>query len=212
MLELYLVRHGWTAWHTERRVAGWLDVPLDERGWAEAEAAGRWLATHCRERPAALISSPVLRACQTADAIAAAFDPALELHLDPAIGETHLTEWQGRLVADIEANEPTWPEFFRAPADYRYPGGETNRELQRRVVAAVEAIRRSYLAGMVILVTHADPIRSLIAHFLGLDVALFYRLRVETGSVSRVSLPALHAQEPLARPRLDFLNLVAVER
>lgn len=207
MLTLYLVRHGWTSWHTERRVAGWLDVPLDERGQVEAAAAGRWLVAHCAERPAALLSSPVLRARQTAETVAAAFDPPLAVQIDPAIGETRLPDWQGRLVADIEANEPTWPEFFQAPADFRYPGGETNREMQSRVVAAAEALRRRYGDDLVILVSHADPIRTLIAHYLGLSVALFYRLRVATGSISRLSLPALDTQERHAIPRLDFLNL-----
>lgn len=208
MLKLYLVRHGWTAWHTERRVAGWMDVPLDDRGREEAAAAGRWLATHCVERPVALIVSPVLRARQTAESVAAAFDPALAVELDPAIGETHLPQWQGQFVADIEANEPTWRDFFKAPADYRFPGGETNREMQQRVVAGVQAIRQRHPAGAVVLVAHADPIRCLIAHFLDLDVALFYRLRVETGSISRLSLPAPDTRERFARPRLDFLNLV----
>jgi probable phosphoglycerate mutase len=208
MLKLYLVRHGWTAWHTERRVAGWLDVPLDERGWTEAAAAGRWLVAHCAERPAALIASPVLRARQTAEVIAAAFDPALAAELDPAIGETHLPQWQGRLVDDIEASEPTWPQFFKAPADYRYPGGETNREMQQRVVTGIQSIQQRYPAGVVILVAHADPIRCLIAHYMGMDTALFYRLRIETGSISRLGLPAPNTQDRFARPRLEFMNLL----
>ena len=54
---LYLVRHGWTRWHTERRVAGWADVPLDDRGQAEAAASARWLAQHCHDRPLALIGA-----------------------------------------------------------------------------------------------------------------------------------------------------------
>lgn len=207
MLTLYLVRHGWTSWHTEGRVVGWLDVPLDERGEREAGAAGRWLAAHCPEQPTALLSSPVLRARQTAETVAAAFSPALAVQIDPAFGETKLPQWQGRLLTDIEANEPTWPEFFRAPADFRFPGGETNRELQSRVVAAAEALRHRYVDGLVILVSHADPIRTLIAHYLGLNVALFYRLRIATGSISRLSLPAPNAQGRNVIPHLDFLNL-----
>ena len=207
MLNLYLVRHGWTKWHTERRVAGWADVPLDERGQAEARAAGRWLAQHCHDGPLALISSPVLRARQTAETISAAFAPSLPIEFDEGIGETHVAGWQGRLVDDIEANDPTWPQFFENPADFRFPAGETLREVQARVLRAVETLRQRFERGDLILVSHADPLRSLIAHFMEMDVAHLYRLRVETGSISCVSLPSAGSTEHFARPRLEFLNL-----
>ena len=207
MLNLYLVRHGWTRWHTERRVAGWADVPLDERGQAEAAAAGRWLAQHCHDRPLALICSPVLRARQTAETISAAFAPSLPIEFDEGIGETRVTGWQGRLVDDIEANDPTWPQFFENPADFRFPEGETLREVQARVLSVVETLRQRFERGDLILVFHADPLRSLIAHFLDMDVAHLYRLRVETGSISCLSLPSAGSTERFARPRLEFLNL-----
>ena len=146
MLNLYLVRHGWTTWHTERRVAGWADVPLDERGQAEAAATARWLAQHCHDRPLALISSPVLRARQTAETISAAFAPPLPIEFDEGIGETRITGWQGRLVDNIEANDPTWPQFFVNPADFRFPAGETLREVQARVLSAVETLRQRFSA------------------------------------------------------------------
>ena len=67
MFHLYLVRHGWTAWHSEQRVAGWSDVPLDDRGQAEALATGRWLATRIGEETPVMVASPVLRARQSAE-------------------------------------------------------------------------------------------------------------------------------------------------
>jgi len=207
MLNLYLVRHGWTNWHTERRVAGWADVPLDERGQAEAAATARWLGQHCHDRPLALICSPVLRARQTAEVIGAVFAPPLPIEFDEGIGETRVTGWQGRLVDDIEANDPTWPQFFENPADFRFPAGETLREVQTRVLSAVETLRQRFERGDLILVFHADPLRSLIAHFLDMDVAHLYRLRVETGSISCLSLPPAGSTERFARPRLEFLNL-----
>jgi broad specificity phosphatase PhoE len=207
MLRLYLVRHGWTKWHSERRVAGWADVPLDERGQAEAAAAGSWLVRHCHERPLALIASPVLRARQTAEAISAAFGPPLPIEIDSGIGEMHVTGWQGRLVDDIEANDPSWPLFLQSPGEFRFPGGETLHEMQARAVAVVEGLRQRAEQGEMILVFHADPLRSVIAHYMGMDVAHLYRLRAETGSISSVSLPAPGATERFARARLDFLNL-----
>ena len=207
MLNLYLVRHGWTSWHTERRVAGWADVPLDERGQTEAAVTARWLAQHCHDRPLALISSPVLRARQTAEVISAVFAPSLPIEFDEGIGDTRVTGWQGRLVDDIEANDPTWPQFSESPADFRFPAGETLREVQARVLTAVETLRRRFERGEVILVSHADPLRSLIAHFMQMDVAHLGRLHVETGSISCLSLPSAGSPESFSRPRLEFLNL-----
>lgn len=207
MLRLYLVRHGWTAWHSEGRIAGWADVPLDERGQAEAAAVGRWLAQRGPARPAALISSPVLRARQTAEAIAAAFDRPLALRFEEDIAETRVTEWQGRLADDITASDPRWHEFHRGPADFRFPGGETGREVQIRAVALVEALRQEFPSGEVILVSHAEPLRGIIAHYLGMEANLYYRLRIDCGSISRLSLPDRERRDRLApRARLDFLN------
>jgi len=208
MLKLYLVRHGWTAWHSEGRICGWLDVPLDEQGQAQAEAAGRWLATHCRDQRPLLIASPVLRAAQTAQAIVAAFDPPLALQTEPRLGELRSPQWQGRLADDIVSSEPKWNDFHKGPADFRMPGGESGREAQTRVVAAVEDLRTRHPRGQAILVSHADPLRGLLAYYLGLEANLYYRLRIDCGSVSRLSLP--HQPDltrPVPKARLDFLNL-----
>lgn len=207
MLRLYLVRHGWTAWHSEERIAGWADVPLDQRGQAEADATGRWLARCCRGRPLALVTSPVLRARQTAEAIAVTFAPPLEAALEPGIAETRLPAWEGRLARDIIANDPIWQDFYRGPADFRYPDGETGREVQARVVAAVLRLQERHEEGELILVAHADPLRGLIAHYLGMDANRYYRLRIQCGSISRLSLRRPESHGPGPPARLDFLNL-----
>lgn len=207
MLRLYLVRHGWTAWHSERRVAGWANIPLNGRGEIEARAAGQWLAGRLRQRPAVLLSSPVERAHQTASLIARAFDPPMPVELDPGLADTRVPEWEGRLVDDIVANDPAWADFYQGPADFRFPGGETGREVQARVVKVVEALLERSHDGPAVLVAHADPLRALIAHYLGLDANNYYRLRIDCGSISRLSLypPGSSRRVPLAQ--LDVLNL-----
>ena len=57
------------------------------------------------------------------------------------------------------------------------------------------------------MVSHADPLRSLIAHFMEMDVAHLGRLHIETGSISRLSLPSADSPKSFSRPRLEFLNL-----
>ena len=203
---IYLVRHGWTAWHTEHRIAGWSDVPLDERGQADAQSTGQWLARRLDHGRVPLITSPILRARATAEAIAAAFDPPLTIRYEKGIADTRVPDWQGQLAENIIANDPRWQEFYKGPADFRYPGGETGREVQVRAVAVVEMLRAECEPGDIILVSHAEPIRGIIAHYLGLNVNLYYRLRVSCGSVSRLSLPDPKATKNLPKARLDFLN------
>lgn len=149
----------------------------------------------------------MLRAYQTAEAIAAAWSPPLAIQAEAGIGETRLPDWEGRLVDDIVVNEPSWQEFYKGPADFRFPGGETGRELQQRVVAVVERLRSRFTDGEVILVSHADPLRGLIAHYLGMEANHYYRLRIDCGSISQLSLPDPASDHRLPQARLDFLNL-----
>ena len=97
--------------------------------------------------------------------------------------------------------------FYQGPADFRFPGGETGREVQARVVKVVEALLERSHDGPAVLVAHADPLRALIAHYLGLDANNYYRLRIDCGSISRLSLypPGSSRRVPLAQ--LDVLNL-----
>ncbi|ALJ22119.1 histidine phosphatase family protein [Microbacterium sp. No. 7] len=107
-MTLALVRHGRTAWNAERRMQGRTDVPLDACGREQAAAAGRLLA---QARWARVVSSPLARARETAEIIAAALVPDAErepgIALDADLVERHYGRAEGLLVA--EARE-RWPE------------------------------------------------------------------------------------------------------
>ncbi|MEA3337932.1 MAG: histidine phosphatase family protein [Chloroflexota bacterium] len=208
MLTLYLVRHGWTSWHNQRRICGWSDVSLDRRGKREAQRTGQWFNDHLSGNPVVLLSSPVRRALQTAQILAGQFESVPTVLVDEGIAETRVPDWQGRLVDEIIANDPRWPDFYEGPATFRFPGGETGLEVQERSVAVVEGLRQSPGEQQVILVSHADPLRGIIAHYLGLAANHYYRLRIDCGSVSRLSLPGTDDKEQPSPPaRLDFLNV-----
>jgi probable phosphoglycerate mutase len=179
---------------------------LDERGQTEAQSTGRWLAQRLDHRQVPLIASPVRRAWQTAEVIAEAFKPPLTIRPENGIAETHVPDWQGQLADDIMANDPRWQEFYKGPADFRFPGGETGREVQARAVAAVEKLCREFEYGELILVSHAEPIRGIIAHYLGMNVNLYYRLRISCGSISCLSLPGQESNQRRPKAQLDFLN------
>lgn len=207
MVRLYLVRHGWTAWHSEHRVAGWSDVPLDARGQAEAQATGRWLAGRVDAAMPLIVSSPVTRALQTAELITGCLPAHPEVLPDERLADTRVGHWEGMLVSEIEASEPLWPEFFRSPARFRFPGGESLEDVQRRSVAAVESLAAAGTQRGVVVVAHADPLRCIIAHYLGLSLDHAYRMRLGCGSVSRLSLPLENIDGHGNWPRLDFLNM-----
>ena len=207
MFHLYLVRHGWTAWHSEQRVAGWSDVPLDDRGQAEALATGRWLATRIGEETPVMVASPVLRARQSAELIAGCLPELQDVQTDDGFAETRVGRWEGMLVSDIQNNEPQWPEFFHGPARFRFPGGESLEDVQRRAVAAVETLTATAASRTAVVVAHADTLRCIIAHFLEINLDNAYRLRLACGSISRLSLPLENIDRPGNWPHLDFLNM-----
>jgi 2,3-bisphosphoglycerate-dependent phosphoglycerate mutase len=101
------VRHGETAWNVETRIQGQLDIPLNETGRWQAERLARALAA--RESNAAIYSSDLLRAWDTAISIADA--TKLTLKTDEGLRERGFGTFQGKTYAEIEA---TWPEETRA--------------------------------------------------------------------------------------------------
>lgn len=207
MFRLYLVRHGWTAWHTEQRVAGWSDVPLDSRGQAEALATGGWLAATVGTDTPLIVASPIVRARQTAELIASCLPDRRDVLLDESLADTRVGRWEGMLVSEIEDSDPTWPEFFRSPGRYHFPGGESLADVQRRAVAATGSLISGDARHAAIVVAHADPLRCVIAHYLGLSLDYAYRMRLACGSVSRLSLPLEGVDRPGNWPHLDFLNM-----
>ena len=96
------VRHGETPWNAERRLQGHQDIPLNELGLAQAAAAARYLAQrHAHTSFSAVISSDLLRARQTADAIASALE--LGVHDAPALRERHYGDFEGKTPAEAAA-------------------------------------------------------------------------------------------------------------
>lgn len=208
-MRLILIRHGWTALHTEQRVAGWSAVPLDSRGEAEARATGAWLADKVSAEAPLVVTSPIVRARQTAELIAACLPATPDVVLDERLADTQVGRWEGLSIKEIQDNDPQWPSFFRSPARFRFPGGESLEDVQRRSLAAVSALTAGGAGRTVILVAHADPLRCIIAHFLQMNLDFAYRMRLGCGSISRLSLPLTNLDRPGNWPHVDFLNMTA---
>jgi probable phosphoglycerate mutase len=150
LTRLVLVRHGETDWNAEGRYQGQSDVPLNTNGVAQAEALARQLRG---ERFDAIYSSDLARAAQTAEVLAGA--TGVPVHYDPRLREIDQGEWEGLLLADIEARYAEAFERRRLdPLATRPPGGETVGQVRQRVLEVIDELRRDYPNSTVAIVSH----------------------------------------------------------
>jgi probable phosphomutase (TIGR03848 family) len=178
MNRLLLIRHALNDW-VGKRVAGWTPgVSLNEKGREQAAQLAEWLEPVPLE---AIYSSPLERAMETAEPIATSH--GLKMEIKEAIGESHYGELEGKPVEEIVKSE-LWKRWLRYPSRTRFPGAETMYELQVRVVAALEQILQDHPEGNVAVVSHADPIRVTVAHYIGLPLDLVGRIWVSPASVT----------------------------
>jgi probable phosphoglycerate mutase len=154
---VYLARHGETAYNHEGRFQGQQQVPLNDTGRVQAaELAERAVPYGFR----ALWCSPLLRARETADAVAARI--GLEPVEDARLMETDSGDWTDRSFADVIAEAPeAFAAFANAQADFAFPGGESFAEQEVRVSAALDDIEAGTLPALV--VCHGMVIRAALA-------------------------------------------------
>jgi len=174
-----LIRHGVTDWHREGRLLGHRDIGLNADGINQSHAAAKALRDLVVTE---IMCSPLVRAVQTADIIAGQFD--LEVARDPRLTDLNPGIWEGMAWADI-ADSPAYRKFIADPLTEAIPGGDSLISAQTRAVRSIEQALSDNPAGSCILiVSHAAPIRLLLAHYLGMHVANYHRLTVQPGSVS----------------------------
>jgi len=183
MTTLILLRHATTP-ATGKRLGGWTPgVHLDVRGRAQAEAAARRL----EGLPVrAVYASPLERTRETAAAVARSH--GLRVRIERGIGEVDYGEWTDRPLAQLRRLK-LWRTIQQAPSRVTFPGGESIRGAQARAVEATERIALAHPGETVVLVSHADIIKAVLAHHLGMGLDLFQRLVIAPASSSVVVLP-----------------------
>lgn len=184
MTYVLLVRHGQNDWVEKRRLAGWTPgIHLNEEGREQVDRLARRLA-HLPIK--SIYSSPLERCLETAEAIGGSLQ--LEVSLLPAVGEVRYGKWEGKKVKKVAKKKRSWYAVQHYPSRFRFPGGESLREVQARAVAALEELCATHEDEMILVVSHADVIKLLLAHYMGVHIDLFQRLVISPASVSALQL------------------------
>jgi broad specificity phosphatase PhoE len=157
LASIYLARHGRTAYNLEGRFQGHLPVPLDELGRSQALELAERAAGHGFQ---ALWSSPLLRARETADAVARRI--GLEPQEDLRLAETDAGDWTDKSFAEVHASAPAkFESFVAGERAFAFPGGESLVHQQERVAEVLLEIERQELPALV--VCHGMVIRAALS-------------------------------------------------
>jgi probable phosphomutase (TIGR03848 family) len=187
MTRIYLIRHAENDFIRKGKLPGWLPgIHLNARGRAQAKALAEILA---EVKLGAIHASPLERAMETAEPIAQAL--GLDVITCPSLGEIHIGEWEGRSLRTLRWRK-SWSMIQQTPSLVRFPEGESFMEAQDRAVTAIEALRQGHSRSKfpIACVTHADVIKLILAHYLGVPMDLFQRLTVMPASISILEIDA----------------------
>jgi probable phosphoglycerate mutase len=166
--EVWLVRHGETAWSREHRHTSRTDVPLTENGEAAARALAGRLDGMAFD---AVLTSPRRRARRTAEL--AGFPDA---RVDDDLVEWDYGDYEGITTEEIRRDVPGWSVWTHAS-----PGGETAEQVACRLDRVVRRVRQ---AGRVLVFAHGHSLRALAARWIGQPVADGRFLRLDTATLS----------------------------
>ena len=193
MATLLLVRHG----HTDaagKRLTGWAPgVHLNELGRRQAERLVERLEGI---RVDAIVSSPLERCRETAAPLAKARGRRVVVRR--AWIEVGYGDWTGRSISQLRRTK-LWRRVMSTPSNVRFPGGESLLEVQARAVDAAVELAAEHPRGTIVVVSHADVIRLLVAQLAGMHADHLQRLSIDPASITAVSLSA-------GPPRLLTLN------
>jgi probable phosphoglycerate mutase len=188
MTTLLLTRHGETDWNSQRRWQGHADRPLNDVGREQARELAETLADRSID---VVYSSDLARAHETALIVADRL--GLPVEVDAGLREVDVGDWAGRLLTEIEAEDPEgfhrWQQGHKA-----WNGGESYEEMGERVVAAVLRLAERHPGQTVLIVTHGGSIRACRATAAGLDYAAS-RVAAAIGSMANCEVAELHVTD-----------------
>jgi probable phosphoglycerate mutase len=177
-----LIRHAHTNAIGHRLVSRAPGVSLSDAGRAQARALAARLA---RLELAAVFSSPLERARETAHAIAA--PRHLDVRVCGGLDEVDFGEWTGKTFTQL-ADIAGWHEYNARRSAAVIPGGESARDVQRRIVRAIRRLHREYPGQTIAAVSHADVIRAAVLYCAATPLDLWRRFEISPASVTVVAV------------------------
>lgn len=195
MTQILLIRHAVNDFVKTGKLAGWTPhVHLNEDGEAQAKALGQRLASQTIHH---IYSSPLERTMETAEAIRQ-HHPQLNIIPNSEIGEVRYGDWEGKEISAL-VKRKQWHVIQEYPSRAGFPNGETMRGVQVRAVNEIERLAALHPRETVVVVSHADLIKMVFAHYLGTHLDNFQRIVISPASISLLALG-------FGRPYVGTLN------
>lgn len=204
-----LVRHGRTPTTGKVLPGRARGLHLSDEGVAQADAVAErigQLADGSGPGPVAVYASPLERTTETARPIARRL--GVRVRSDRGLLECDFGDWTGAKLTDL-AKKPEWATVQRNPSGFRFPSGESFLEMQTRMTSALAALVERHRGETVVAVSHADPIKAVVAQAAGTPLDLFQRLTVAPCSVSALAYTA-HGPFVLTVNSTDSLTALAI--
>jgi broad specificity phosphatase PhoE/ribonuclease HI len=180
-LRQILIRHGETRMTAERRYSGRGDIPLTDRGLAQASAVASRLAALPL---AAVVTSPLDRCVRTAEVIAGAVRAPVVV--DDDLVECDFGEWEGLTFGEVRERWPAEVESWLGSTAAAPPGGESLAAVAERVTRATARLRGNYASGVVALVSHVSPLKLILRDALAAGDPFLYRCHLDPAGMSTV--------------------------
>ena len=183
---LVLLRHGVTDFTVARKLdgRGGADPDLNELGRRQAAAAAGAVRAFLGDGPVRVVSSSLARAVQTGSFVASAM--GVELETDDDWDEQGFGDWDGKSIGLLAARYPDELARLRDDDTYARDGGESHRDMAKRVLAAME--RASSSGTPVVVATHRKPIMVVLAHVLGIPHDRIWRLATSPASLTAIEV------------------------
>ncbi|HEY3531471.1 MAG TPA: bifunctional RNase H/acid phosphatase [Nocardioides sp.] len=184
---LVLVRHGATALTAEKRFSGGLgssNPGLTDEGRAQVREVADWLSP-IGEAVDVVVTSPVRRTRESAEILAEHL--GVGLVEEPGFAEMEFGTWDGMTFAEVRDQRPDEIEAWLGSLDAAPDGGESFREVEKRVLDALSRILEGHAGKTVVVVGHVTPIKVIVASAVDAPLSSLFRMELSTASVSVVS-------------------------
>jgi broad specificity phosphatase PhoE len=172
---ILLIRHGNNDFVGQTLVGRMPGIHLNQEGQDQVARLAKRLSN---VKLSVVYCSPMERARETA----AAFE-GIPFHISEELNEINFGDWTGLTFEDLQ-RRPEWDYFNRNRASATIPGGESLIQVQQRMLRKAEEVRQHHKGETIAFISHGDPIKALIAHYIGMDLGHLLHLEVGVASVS----------------------------